>query len=72
MPVKSQITFASLFVSAQRHRRRVEDAGDTIGGPYHPARRLTTAEIYEHVTDGDDGLLWGAYDIPVYHNVPLD
>ena len=71
MPRNPRISFATLsivdgVVLAQRRRRR--EPRD----PRHPARELTPSEIRDWIADGDDGLLWGAFDIPVYHNVPLD
>lgn len=40
--------------------------------PYSPARRLTPQEIVRYVAEGSDGLLWAAYDIPLFGDNPLD
>jgi len=63
-----RLSFATLLVSGGAvlsQRRRAMD-------PRHPARALTPSEIREWVAEGEDGLLWGAWDIPLYHNEPLD
>ena len=64
----SRISFATIDLSVNAARRKLRTKAD----PRSPARQLTPQEIIEHIPEGDDGMLWGAYEIPIYLDPPLD
>ena len=69
MREQQSISFATIDLSGQKlSQRKRRPKAD----PYHPARQLFPQEITDNISEDDDGLLWGAYDIPIYMNPPVD